>query len=333
MKKEEAVVKVFGSGSVRIKERVARYPKLQVSSGINNPLSNIFCLRIDADEYSQESFSRYYKLFEKHKDAITIFFSVDSFKKAAYEIKRCKEIDLDIQSHGFYHYTYADYESNRYNINKAKIFLENLGIHTRGFASPMGRWNRPLMKALEDEQYEYSSDFAYDYLGLPSYPYLNGRYCKVLEIPIFPVAPELFFKQKKYKPKDILSYYKNAIDEMLNCNIPIIIYAHTSIEHKKAPELLEEIAEYALLERKLEPKKMTEISNCWKENFNLENKPVLKLKIPGADYSGQEINLSLCEKIKDLIKDGIDFERVTPADELRCIWAKRAIKMLARKIL
>ncbi|GEM_PF-1016958 len=333
---KRAVVKEFGAGHLRVREKVAETPGMRSPAGTKSRMSGIFTLRIDADEYEEKSFSGYSGLFEKYKDAITIFFNVNSFKNAAGEIKKCKQIGLDIQSHGFYHHTYSDYKSNRYNIRKAKVFFENLGVRTKGFASPMGRWNLPLMRALEDEGYAYSSDFAYDYLSLPTRPSMDRRYCGILEIPVFPVAPELFFQKRQCEISDVLGYYKSAIDEMIDCGLPVIIYAHTSVDHGEIPKLLEKIVDYAVPDKGLSPKNMTEVHDHWQRGVDHENGPagnIVSVKTPHPDFWGRPVNEPFYRKMKDRLKDIIDFERITPVDELRCNRIKKAMKILARNIL
>ena len=328
----EAVKKEFGIRGSSVIEKVARKPGTVDLTGVKNPLSGVFCLRIDADEYDRDSFARYNDIFKRYKDAITIFFNINAFKDDLFEIKKCKEMGLDIQSHGFYHHTYNDYESNRYNIKKAKIVFEELGVPTKGFASPMGKWNWALMKALEDEGYEYSSDFAYDYLSIPGYPLKRGRRSGVLEIPIFPVAPELYYQNGVNKKEVAISYYKNAIDEMLRCDLPVIIYAHTSVHHKEIPQIIDEVTRYAIVEKRLKPKTMTEISRLWQNKpLSAGARPVLST--PAEDYIGREIKVSFYGRIKTAIKDYFDFERITPLDELRGPFVRRSVKRFLRRIL
>lgn len=332
MNTSRAVIKEFKTTQgAPIRERVAREPNILKSGLQKNILHNMFCLRIDADEYEKVSFSGYKNLFKKYKDSITIFFNVNSFKGAASEIKGCSEIGLDVQSHGFYHHTYNDYASNRYNIKKAKDFFLKLGIQTKGFASPMGKWNWSLLKALEDEGYEYSSDFSYDYLGLPSYPIRLGQRSSILEIPIFPVAPELFYQNGGFRKEDVVIYYKKAIDEMLACNLPVIIYAHTSVQYDQIPVVLEELVEYAIA-KNLTHKNMSEIASIWKKDPAHSDVKAI-LKVPGLEYIGKEISNPFYVNIKDWIKDYFDFERITPPDELRGPFVRRSVKKFLRHII
>jgi peptidoglycan/xylan/chitin deacetylase (PgdA/CDA1 family) len=327
-------IKEFGFRGMRVVERVAQAPTIEsLGEATSNALHNIFSLRIDADEYNKETFGRYKPLFNKYKACLTIFFCASSFEESKDEIIKSRNLGIDIQSHGYYHHVYNDYKSNRYNIKKAKVFFEGIGIETKGFAAPMGKWNIGLMQALQDEGYEYSSDFAYDYLSLPSFPKIKGKRIGVLEIPIFPVAPELFFQNAEFGIKNILDYYKAAIDEIAKCNLPVIIYAHTSIKHGQVPDLLSEITKYALLEKSLTPRNMTDIANDCKKGSGANDALRHNVRIPGEDYLGRRINLPVPNKVKDFLKESIDFEKITPVGELQCGRVKKVLKILSRKLL
>ena len=334
LKEKGNVLKEFDSGEIKAKETVARTPSILKGYRPISKEPRFFCLRIDADEYDKETFRAYYPLFEKYSDAITVFFSVNSFKNAGEEILKCKEMGVDVQSHGYYHYTYNDYESNRYNIRKAKDFFLKLGINTKGFVAPMGKWREELMCALEDEGYVYSSDFSYDYMGFPGYPALKEGCSGVLQIPVFPVAPELFFEQGDPGDEAVIDYYRKAIDEMMECGIPAIVYAHTSPRHPGIPHILAEITKYALDARKLSPASMTTISELWIESKNKEVPIVAtdKTRIPDEKFIGKEVKLTPLQYFKNVVKSIFDLEKVTPAEELKCGRVKKMVKLFVRKI-
>lgn len=329
-----SVVKSFGNGLIRAEEEVAAKPLIEFMAGQKIDWPAIFCLRIDADEFDKSAFDNYLSLFKKYPSAVTIFFNIYSFRDAADKIKESRDVGLDIQSHGFYHHTYNDYKSNRRNIAKAKGSLEKLGINTVGFTAPMGRYNANLMRALEDEGYEYSSDFSYDYLGLPSYPCIGRRFSRILQIPIFPVAPELFFRQEKYSFSQVADYYKAVIDQMCDCGLPAIIYAHSSI-FADNPGLLNDIADYAIVRKGLAPANMTVLNHWWRGRvafgalFPVERKI---LKVPKDEFLGRKANLRFKKKIKVKVSRMFDFERITPESELCCPQPQRGIKLLLRRI-
>jgi len=361
-RKKEKVVKEFGPEGLKVTERVAKEP-LGIPS-LRKP--DTFTLRIDADEYEKVSFGAYYPLFEKYKDAVSIYFNVNSFKDAGNEIKKCAGLGIDVGSHGFYHHTYNDYASNLYNIKKAKEFFLGLGIETRGFVAPMGKWNASLMQALEEEGYLYSSDFSYDYMGAPSYPLIGGKWSKVLEIPVFPVSPELFYEKHSPDMERVVQYYKDAIDAMINANIPVIIYAHTSPLYRDIPKLLELVCDYAINVKKLKPTTMSLVAQsagpaCTRDNEcaggarcsarlraslvrcsstlappacqHLGDMKMDRSRHPSVnEYFGRETRVPIFDRFKDAVKDAVDFERITPEGELKCGAMGKFFKIAARKI-
>ena len=54
--------------------------------------------------------------------------------------------------------------------------------------------------------------------------------------------------------------------------------------------------------------------------------------VPGEEFTGRPVEPGAFEALKQFIKDAVDFERVTPDDELRCGTLKKTMKLLARKI-
>jgi len=336
MIKRTGVIKEFGPETLKVTEEVSAAPSFGKHGASRGWKPDIFCLRIDADEYTDGSFSAYYPVFEEYADALTIFFNAFSFREAKDHILRCRDMGIDIQSHAYYHYTYDDYVSNRYNIQKAKEFFLEMGIDTKGFAAPLGRWNAHLMRALEDEGYAYSSDFSYDYMGFPSYPLRDGAPSSVLQIPIFPVAPELFFQDDNNDMEKVTRYFTDAIDELMRWDLPVIIYAHTHPLMPEIPSLLSNICRYAVRENVLTPVSMTGFYNKWNDEIrgaSGSGLPAGKNIDPSGKFSGRYVDLSPAEAFKDSIKNMIDFERTTPADELRCGAVKKMLKLFARRIL
>ena len=325
-----ARLKVFGDAAPRVEEVVAVRSSVHAIEGRPNPIAGSFCLRIDADEYTQDSFRPYLKLFEKYHNAVSIFFCIDSFKDAPSEITRCKALGLEVASHGFYHYTYSDYKSNRFNIHKARVFLGELGIDTFGFVAPTGRWNPQLTAALADEGYKYSSDFSYDYLSVPGFACADGAKKRILQIPVFPVAPELFYR-KDYPTEEVFRYYTQAIDEMIRCNLQVVIYAHTSREYPQVPGLLARLLDHALSTRGLKPMQMRDMYHCW--IAHMDEPAGAPVRVPRQEFLGHWENGLLFRHMKNSVKRALDIESLTPREELCCSNAKKRFKILARKIL
>ncbi len=333
--KRGSVLKVFGNGASKVSEEVAKTPLITYMDSAETDYPNIFCLRIDADEYHSDTILSYNALFKKFHNAITIFVNAGNFKDKSGTIKGWAGDGIDIQSHGFYHHTYRDYKTNLHNIRKARLFFEGIGIFTKGFVSPAGRWNRGLSIALENEGYEYSSEFSYDYMGFPTYPMLKDRISKVLQIPVFPVAPELFLERGMNNVDEIVSYYKGAIDEMDACGLPVILYAHTS-RYAEVPVILKSVIEYAIFDKNLTPTNMTHFYQWWKERpcgVPYPKQVRRSIKAPGSHYLGKTANSGYYKEAKRLLKKIIDYEKITPAEELYCSKFKKAAKLCVRKFL
>lgn len=348
----KSINKVFNFEGNTFVERVAKYPKIVytndllkdkiVSSKSIYPedKKNLFSLRIDVDEIDSEEFAKYLEIFKPFSRWVTIFCCASIFSDKVYLLNNAKNIGIDIQSHGYYHHTYRDYENNYHNILKAKEFFEKNRISTFGFAAPMGRYNHNLMLALEDLGYRYSSDFSFDYLNLPHYPKLGARFSKILQIPIFPICPELLCVHGFHLDK-IIAYYDYVIRVLEQSNIPIIIYAHTDRRYPEVKEFLKQLLEKIKDNDKLYKCNISDFaSRC----FSYEDKTISRQygiinsqltcnvsHVPDQSLLGVPDKASLPEKIKKNIKETIDFENITPANELKGNVVKKALKILVRK--
>ncbi|MBP7216242.1 MAG: hypothetical protein KBA46_03045 [Candidatus Omnitrophica bacterium] len=335
MRCRESGLKQFGEEGVCVTEVLSQKPLLEAMRKSEVAKNRFFCLRIDADEFDAGVFERYKRFFKDHAQLVSIFFNAHQYAGAGRVIRECSDMGLDVQSHGYYHYAYNDYESNRFNIAKAKNFFLKLGIETKGFVAPMGKWNESLMQALEDEGYLYSSDFSYDYLGFPSYPLLKKGFSRVLEIPAFPIAPDKFFRAGHNDVRFIERYYKRAIDEMTRCGIPIILYAHPMAPFEII-EILGRVIGYALDDKQLRGCTMTQLYEHWSARHGVQLASTDSVTIP-AEFDSAIFGKRYFEHplgaAKRMIKERLDFERLTPDDELRCKQPRRFFKTAMRRIL
>lgn len=347
------VEKEFHFGKHVFTEKIAVYPKiadaLEMYSGASGSsirpsyprgCSNIFSLRIDADEIDNEDFPDYIKLLEPFKDWVTIFCCASSFAGKEDLLKKCAETGFDIQSHGYYHHVYNDYANNLRNIEKAKDFFENFGIKAHGFAAPMGKYNDNLIKALENLGFVYSSDFAFDYLNMPHYPVVNDRISSILEVPVFPVCPELLFANG-LSEKEVAKYFDDVLRELKCANIPIIFYAHTDKRYPQVKYFLKQLLENI--------KNYNDLYKCTMSEFvkwckSVEDKKISRsngllnsgfysgfLKIPDESLLGKTARQGSIKNLKSFVKDALDFETVTPRAELRGNGMKNRLKVFLRK--
>jgi len=348
----KSVIKAFSFRNKTFFEKVAKYPKIKYLEQISQRpdefkqmnlypqgKDNIFTLRIDADEVHTDDFKEYIEIFRDYSPWITLFCSARAFEKNKKLLEETKEANIDIQSHGYYHYVYNDYESNLFNLSKAKYFFEELKIITSGFAAPMGKYNNNLMLALEELGYKYSSDFSFDYLNFPHYPYLGKRFSKILQVPIFPICPEILFAAG-LSIDEVIAYFNEVVKNLTIMNIPIIIYAHTNKTYPQVKIFLKEFLERIKDNSVLHKCNMTDFSSwCFSvEDASFSSQYGLlvpeasaALRQPQEDLLGAEVTENFTKKIKSFIKEMIDYEDVTPLEELRGNLFRKGLKSLYRR--
>jgi len=351
-KKNTSVIKEFNLNGNIFQERLAKYPKIfqhlenfqQFNSNTMlypQKKNGFFSLRIDADQAETEDFKEYISLLTPFAPWVTIFFCASEFKGIDNLILKAKEAGMDIQSHAYYHHVYNDYQTNLHNLNKAKVFFQNLGINTTGFAAPMGKYNPNLMAALENLGYKYSSDFSYDYLNFPHYPKVKSKFSKILQIPIFPVCPELLF-ENCFSEQTALEYFLKSIPKIKAANVPIIIYAHTNPKYPQTKKLLKRLLDEISKDDSLYKANISDLASwCFSQEdkvFSAQTGLINKtfyhgfLKIPPAELFGKEIPLKFTEKVKCCLKNMLDYEIITPKNDLKSNKIKILIKLIFRKL-
>lgn len=323
------------------------YPPDYASSELNTDnfypenKKNIFSLRIDVDELEEKNFLQYIKILEPFKKYVTLFCCAAAFRRKEYLLKELKSANFDVQSHGFYHHVYNDYENNYSNILKAKDFFDKAGINTIGFAAPMGKYNESLMLALEALGYIYSSDFSFDYLNFPHYPKLKKRFSKILQVPIFPICPELLFAAG-FNLGEVMAYYDKVLESLADTTIPVIIYNHTDIRYSQVKDFLKQFLSKISRSDKLYKCNTSDFALwCLRQEdrrfsgaTGILNKKITAgfLKIPDSSLLGQPGKIRPSKMIKKAIKNAIDFETVTPDSEIKGSRIKKEIKLFIRKI-
>jgi peptidoglycan/xylan/chitin deacetylase (PgdA/CDA1 family) len=255
---------ITGAGAVR--EKVARFPKMPASRALSRAVSeafraagldrasiwyypgayrSVFNFRYDLDEDIGDALEKIASVASGYKDCSTMFCCCSSFEKNAYKIRDMAGSGFDIQSHGYYHHTYADGRQNEFNIRRSLEYLVKSGIRAEGFAAPKGIWNKALQAALERHGFLYSSEFALDYCGLPFYPAPEGCPSKVLQIPIYPVCWGLFRDAGIRADRAILDHMKAAVSFMHKNGMPAIIYGHPGESISDDTKILSELYEHS----------------------------------------------------------------------------------------
>jgi hypothetical protein len=141
--------------------------------------------------------------------------------------------------HCYEHKPFRNPEKLFNNFNTARNQLRNAGFDISGLAVPYGSWSKLIGEVTEELGFSYASDFSFSYDDLPSYPFLDEGFSKVLQISVHPITPASLLYVKN-DSRSIKTYYKNLIQRKLSNDDPLFFYGHSSvIAH--APEILEQL--------------------------------------------------------------------------------------------
>jgi len=195
------------------------------------PYRTVFNLRADHDSYIAEDFDRFLTVISGHEASVSHFICAGGFNNQHEVFDRLRE--HNVGSHGYWHHTYTDAESNRCNIMRGIDVLQAAGINPSGFVAPHGRCNPALRGVLDELGISHSGEFS---LAWDDWPWLADS-SSVLQIPVHPIclgiALEVIDKQR---PGDdsardraavlIAQHFERYILAQHAAAEPIMLYGH-----------------------------------------------------------------------------------------------------------
>ena len=353
----QSQVKTFSFGSAEPREEVASAPRsavrrslLRLVDGIYarqglptlqlpfypKGYRSVFSFRVDADEYEEVSFDRFFETAKTHSHAISIFFSMANYEKHADQIRRCLDAGFDVHSHAYTHYNYRSYAQNLFNLRKADEALRRIGVPKKGFASPYGRWNKNLQRAVDEMGYDFSSEFSYNYDDFPSYPVICGKRSSVLQVPVHPVGLGVYMESaSQYNESEVKTYFGRLFRQKYERGEPILFYDHPTKWLGYHPEMLDYLFDLASERSDLWVCSMSEWAGWWKKRLSTAA-PLDPLiwKRPPAD-NGEEGKVyrerRVSRRVKDAIKKWLDWETSTPCEEIIRDSVPSRIKFILRQ--
>ncbi len=248
-----------------------------------NGARSLFCLRIDTDNGTDEQLRDLSLIIHRNGISATWFIDTKNHAKSLNAFAEMYGQELGV--HCFNHQTFPDYESNVQNIRKAQTLLRNSGFHIQGFASPFGKWNNELGRAIVDCGFEYSSEFSYNYDDLPSSPQLKNQE-GVLQVPIHPICIGSL-KRQGYKSEQMIRYFASIVERKIAVSEPIIFYHHPRDLHLDALEWLFQEMRY----KKVPVKTMSEFAWWWKMRI---------ASIPELQYANGKVRLNSAQSDKSV---------------------------------
>lgn len=272
-------------GGVDVTERVSRRSKASIRRGVleairehvkagegvwariaayPHPFRSAFNFRVDMDEPNPDDYFAFARSRKPIEECTTYFVSTN-----AYGDQKKTLADLagrDAQSHGHYHHVYRDEEANRRNLVRAHEILTAAGIGVSAFAAPHGRWNEGLGRVIEDLGYLYSSEFQLGYDDYPFYPYYDGRFSTVLQVPIHPICEGLFFDAGVKSPERIvIDHFRSVLRARIDACEPAFLYGHPERRLARMPELPRALAEALQGESLVWRTTTTEFATWWRK--------------------------------------------------------------------
>jgi len=183
----------------------------------------VFAFRVDTDHGRPGEIDELYRLVSSLEIPASWFVDVKS--QQLYLSMFSSMEHQEIGAHCFEHRVFPDAASNETNIRQALTVLKGADIKPEGFAAPFGDWNDGLAEAVKRCGFSYSSEFAYDYDNLPSYPVFGNETSPVLQVPIHPVGVGIMRRQG-YSAEQMKRYFDFVTSVKISNREPLVFYHH-----------------------------------------------------------------------------------------------------------
>ena len=202
---------------------------------------NVFTFRIDTDGYDNKSIEHAHQFAIDQKLSFSWFVDVYPAKDHLSHYTELSDQGQDIQLHCYKHLHYRSYKKLKQNINSGVQRLQDaLNKPVTGFAGPFGRWNENLQKVINNLGFEYSGEFSWGFDGFPLRPFFSGNLSDSFQIPVHPICIGIL-KDAGFSTLQMIDYFEYYIKQMLQDDLPIMLYSHPIGEMDKYPEVINAI--------------------------------------------------------------------------------------------
>jgi len=272
----ERVVSVDKHKVLKFMKRLLRdaYKKLELPylrlSYYPEGYRNFFTFRADLDGIFG-NLTHFCEAAEACNIPISMFANKLMCEDEAEQIRNVSDMHY-IGNHSRLHNLYTDFEDNLKNLTDAEEWMAEEGIAAKkGFVAPRGLWNPNLQKALEQLDYEFTSDFGYVNFGLPFFPYIDGRRSEVLQIPVSPFSTERANVQAREEwgregitPEEVTDYFLTLLEQQYRDAEPSVIYSHPEVFGSFAEKVFPHIRAFLDKHPDIWVTSMDKVSDWWK---------------------------------------------------------------------
>lgn len=224
-------------------------------SNFPSGFKSVFVFRVDADNYDEGDFYETMKILLKTRIKATWFINQSAYQNNLQDLEKLKGYGFEVQSHMNKHCVYNSVKKNYESLVESLRFLK--AFNPNAFAAPFGMFNKSLLAAAEKSGMKYSSEFSYDYDSLPSFPIVDGRVYRVLQMPIHPVCLESFIEVGRGYDA-ILEHFDYIIKKTVEERLPIFWYGHPTRVFRNYPSYFQVFEQ---LMRRVK-------AGIWKATFN-----------------------------------------------------------------
>ncbi|MEO6808196.1 MAG: hypothetical protein ABI353_03685 [Isosphaeraceae bacterium] len=204
------------------------------------PYRSAFNFRADLDEHFPDDYARFARARKPLDGCSTHFLNTHAYGQDRRVLDDLA--GLDVQSHAHFHVIYRNEDANRRNLDRAHALLVKGGFDPVGFAAPEGRWNPGLDRVIEDLGYVYSSDFQLGYDDFPFFPWRDGRFSTVLQVPIHPICEGLFLEAGA-NGRAVAEHLVSVVRAKVASGEPAFVYGHPERRLAHCPEVLAALAD------------------------------------------------------------------------------------------
>lgn len=183
----------------------------------------VFTFRIDSDKGTQSQIEEIYQLSERFDVPTTWFLDVKSHEQWLDYFSQFTRQEIGV--HCYDHTVFNNEAMNRENFEKALRLLNNHHLHPVGIAAPTGAWNDAIGSAIRHLGFSYSSEFAYDYDNLPSFPLIGNGSSPVVQLPVHPTCIGTM-RRERMTPEEMVQYYIGVIERKIELREPVCLYHH-----------------------------------------------------------------------------------------------------------